>query len=512
MANKTIPELNEEPWPQSTDFLLVHGSGLTKKVKLHNIQPDFYSSETIYLNYDPSTRHFIAHLKENSVYSYHIFPLSAANIAGSDKNIEEWLLEIYSNTQQLTGVSALQDTTFQFLLSNSPSWNTAFNIATAYSSISSTFAGATPQTLFFTESSAELSIANANVVSLSTFNVFSNTIKPLTANWQNTYTVVRTNSANWQNTYANVFNNSPNWQGAYTTVRTNSAKWEAAYGSTGGDLAVRALTGNWQDTYTTVQSNSSKWEEAYDIATVYSAASSTFLTTETDSQTLIFNETTKDLSISNGNTVSLSALIDLASVDTEIRTLTGNWQDTYTTVQSNSSKWEAAYGGAGSDLAVRALTGNWESTYTTVQGQSAQWASNVDTEVRALTGNWQDVFTNVQANSAQWAIDNSTDTEVRTLTGNWQDTYTTVQGQSAQWASNVDTGVRALTGNWQDTYTTVQANSSKWEAVYTNVSTNSATYVSTVITATPGISAVSTIIAVSALPVSPDPNTLYIVI
>jgi hypothetical protein len=595
MANKTIPELNEELWPQSTDFLLVHGSGLTKKVKLHNIQPDFYSSETIYLNYDPSTRHFIAHLKEDSVQSYHIFPLSAANIVGSDKNIEEWLLEIYSNTQHLSSVSALQDTTFQFLLSNSPSWNTAFNIATAYSSISSTFAGATPQTLFFTESSAELSIANANTVSLSAFNVFSNTIKPLTANWQNTHTVVRTNSANWQNTYANVFNNSANWQGTYTTVRTNSAKWEIAHTN----------------------------------ATAYSLASSTFLTSETDSQTLVFNETTKDLSISNGNTISLSAFG--TGADLAVRALTGNWQDTYTTVRDFSANWEAAYSTAGADLAVRALTGNWESTYTTVQNNSAQWASNVDTGVRALTSNWESTYTTVRDFSANWeesleilptvtnylstnnvavsglhviennltvgsvgsttfyieygkvgiktetpnkeltvvgdisatgqlfgdgsqltgivAGDTEATTLVRTNSGQWNQSYDISTAYSLASSTfltsetdsqtltfnettkdlsisngnvvslsaltdltSVDTGVRTLTSNWQDTYTTVQNNSSRWESVYTNISTTSATFVKTTATTVPGTSAVTTIVAVSALPVTQQPGTLYILI
>ena len=45
----------------------------------------------------------------------------------------------------------------------------------------------------------------------------------------------------------------------------------------------------------------------------------------------------------------------------------------------------------GTDTELRALTGNWQDTSTTVQGNSAQWASNIDTGVRALTG---DFFTN----------------------------------------------------------------------------------------------------------------------
>jgi hypothetical protein len=66
------------------------------------------------------------------------------------------------------------------------------------------------------------------------------------------------------------------------------------------------------------------------------------LVQDSDAQTLSFNEVDKNLSISSGNTVSLSALVD-TSVDTGVRALTGNWQSTYTTVQTNSSSWNQAY-------------------------------------------------------------------------------------------------------------------------------------------------------------------------
>jgi hypothetical protein len=56
---------------------------------------------------------------------------------------------------------------------------------------------------------------------------------------------------------------------------------------------------------------------------------------------------------------------------------------------------------------VYASTGNsnsWQNTYTTVRSNSASWAldSTTDTAVRALTANWQNTYTNVLANSASW--------------------------------------------------------------------------------------------------------------
>mgnify|MGYP000594464462 FL=1 len=72
--------------------------------------------------------------------------------------------------------------------------------------------------------------------------------------------------------------------------------------------AVTSSNENVDSTYTTVNSNSANWNSVY---TTYKNTSSTF-----SSQLLSFNQTTKNLTISNGNTVSLSALVDINSFDT----------------------------------------------------------------------------------------------------------------------------------------------------------------------------------------------------
>ena len=75
-----------------------------------------------------------------------------------------------------------------------------------------------------------------------------------------------------------------NWQSTYSTVSSFSAGW-----GTGGNSGIpAAVSGNWQSTYTTVCANSASWAP----------------------QSLTLADTTSayNLSISNGNTVSLSAL------------------------------------------------------------------------------------------------------------------------------------------------------------------------------------------------------------
>jgi hypothetical protein len=89
-------------------------------------------------------------------------------------------------------------------------------------------------------------------------------------------------------------------------------------------------------------------------------ADNTNQTTAFTGNTLSFDETTKDLSISNGNTVSLSALVD-STTDTGVRLLTSNWESTFTTVLGNSADWEGAY--------------------TTLQANSGTWGLSTTSEV-----------------------------------------------------------------------------------------------------------------------------------
>ena len=219
--------------------------------------------------------------------------------------------------------------------------------------------------------------------------------------------------------------------------------------------------------------NSNNWNKAYNIGTAYSLVSSTFLTSESDSQTLSFNELNKNLSISNGNTVSLSALLDDTGVDTEVRSLTANWQDASTVVQNNSANWDAAFGSAGADLAVRSLTANWESTYTTFKDISSTFlTSETDSQTLSFNEISKDLSIsngNTVSLSALVGLGGSgTDTEVRTLTSTWQDASTVVQNNSANWdaafgSAGADLAVRSLTANWESTYLTVKSLSSSWE-------------------------------------------------
>ena len=128
-----------------------------------------------------------------------------------------------------------------------------------------------------------------------------------------------------------------------------------------------------------------------------------------DHQTLSFNESTAQLSISNGNTVSLSAL----SGEFTDRLVNGSYQAVLSgngyltlpgaiTFPDNTTQTTAFTGNPDSS--------NWDSTYTTVKNFSASWEESADigavservTTIQQVTGSWQRTYTDVSTNSANW--------------------------------------------------------------------------------------------------------------
>jgi len=105
------------------------------------------------------------------------------------------------------------------------------------------------------------------------------------------------------------------------------------------------------------------------------------------------------------NTLWENVSLSNITIDTGVRSLTGYYDSVYTTVQTNSAEWEAAYGSSGADLLVRSLTGFWDSTFTTVSSNSANW-NYQGTDLKELSGNWQTAYSYVSANSVNLTANN----------------------------------------------------------------------------------------------------------
>ena len=176
------------------------------------------------------------------------------------------------------------------------------------------------------------------------------------------------------------------------------------------DTGVRALTSNWESTYTTFKN-----------------VSSTFLTAESDSQTLSFNETNKNLSISNGNTVSLSALVDGTAIDAGVRALTSTWvggNEAFTNLVANSAAYLSSV-----DISFLSVSANWNSVFTTVSSNSAKW---------------EDVYSNVVANSATYATIDFANNKFFTLSGGLISGATRINGNVTIFGDLSSTGTQTF--------------------------------------------------------------------
>ncbi len=152
---------------------------------------------------------------------------------------------------------------------------------------------------------------------------------------------------------------------AYATVLTNSAEWETGQNSV--FATVSANSGNWYGTYSTVLANSAIWNE-----TPSGGLTGCFVTCD------------------------------------EFNSVSGNWQNTYVNVLSNS--------------------GNWDGTYSTVLNNSGSWSTTTSGDLTGvfvpyfvlspLTGNWESTYSTVLSNSA-----------------NWDGAYSTVLNNSGDWST-----------------------------------------------------------------------------
>jgi hypothetical protein len=196
---------------------------------------------------------------------------------------------------------------------------------------------------FITQNLSSLSANNASVFntvntnSATNWNYQGTDIKALSAFWHSTYTQFRVQSADNTSVYSSVNAQSANNASVYSSVNAQSANNASVFNTVNTNSAtnwnyqgndVKALTGNWQASYTALTSTSANWNDARsivqtnsgtnwnyqgtDIKALTSNWQNTYATVSSTSgswlQTLSFNSGNAQLSISGGNTISLSSL------------------------------------------------------------------------------------------------------------------------------------------------------------------------------------------------------------
>ena len=212
-------------------------------------------------------------------------------------------------------------------------------------------------------------------------------------------------------------------------------------GGGGGDPAVNTVvytnSGNWNSTYTTVNTYSGTWS--------------------TGIQDLAFDEDTALLSISYGNTVSLSALSGSKgsagdpAVNTAVYTGSANWNSNYTTTNYFSAFWNAAV----------------DELFNFFVTQTDPGSAFISED-----GNYYIIANSKLDNVDLW---NTAYTQMFLLSSSWSSVYVTVLGASARWESTY-TSLNQNSARYESVYTTTQVNSASWSSVYNTYKSLSASY------------------------------------
>jgi len=253
----------------------------------------------------------------------------------------------------------------------------------------------------------------------------------------------------------------PKYDSALTTINANSANWDSAYNS------ISETSTNWDSTYTTVQDNSANWDNSLSNNYVHE----NFLP-------LSGGTVTGTLDIGNDTNITLFVTDDKVGINTEVPnealTVIGNISASGNIVTNGqilsggvniSSLFNIGATGTGVDLGVRALTGNWQDTYTNVSTNSAENATRefVDTNYVSLTGG---TITGDLAVLSSFEVGS---TEATTLYVNdgfvgikteLPNTELTVNGSISSNQVIYDELGNSL--EWNSSHTTVQSNSSSW--------------------------------------------------
>ena len=232
---------------------------------------------------------------------------------------------------------------------------------------------------FSVQSANNISVyTTVNQNSATNWNYQGTDIKSLTGNWNQTYTNFSAQSANNLSVYTNVNTNSSNWNYQGTDIKSLTANWDQTYTNFGNQSAnnlsvynnVNSNSANWNYQGTDIKSLTSNWQNTYSTVNSYSATWGT----GGSPQTLSFNESNAQLTISDGNTVSLSALSG-NSVSSGVSYLSA-LNDVYIPSSAN-----------GQVLTYSSVLQKWTTgSPASASGQTGYYGAFYDTTAQTLTG------------------------------------------------------------------------------------------------------------------------------
>jgi hypothetical protein len=295
------------------------------------------------------------------------------------------------------------------IASNSSNWQTVY---TQFSLVSAQYA-------------TEYSLVVANSATWGSGGALFTTVTESSSNWNQAYASANALSSTILNNQTTLALNSATWNiglSTTTTVAQNSSLWNAGYNNS---TIVVQNSSNWDNTYTTfstnsgnydnlisvVTQNSATWEESADILpTILTYLSTTNVVVSSlqgiDNNLNIIGNLTVVGSISALSALQITETTFLTGYVTLLSSLQieGNVTTTSGSFVSGSTNIENIFV---SDLTFQPLATRWNNTTTSVNSNSATWNAsfvvpNLSTIVRSGSADWNNTYTAVSLNSASW--------------------------------------------------------------------------------------------------------------
>jgi hypothetical protein len=236
---------------------------------------------------------------------------------------------IYLNAPTVSASNIIYDAT-----GNSTQWNTAYSLVSGGGNLTNYVTTATLTSYQTTVAAATATLLPISVYQNTSGSFVANTaINTLTGNWNSAYTALTSSSANWNNSYSLLTASSASWNNAYTSLTATSASWNNSYSLLTASSAI------WNNAYTTLTGNSASW------------------VTYTKLNTALFVKYT------------------------DIQTVSGNWNSSYSLLTASSAIWNNAY---------TTLTGNSASWITYSALNTASFVKYTD--IQAVSSNWNNVY------------------------------------------------------------------------------------------------------------------------
>lgn len=252
-----------------------------------------------------------------------------------------------------------------------------------------------------------------HIVSITADYLSANALKDLSGRWESAANSLEASADNWNKTYKDVSDSAKYWNSAYEAL-ASAEKWNTTYervelSGDEWDKVTDKLDSATFKTYSALMEQKliDLDDKKLDVSSFSSVSSDFALKTEVQEEFEQTSAWVKD------NFLSANALDDLS----------GNWESTYKTVETNSGKWETAY------ETLTTNSADWNEVSAKLNSATfATYSADIKTTIESFSGEFVELSGDFTAHSA--------DSNLHLATGErekWTSAANRVENSAAIW-------------------------------------------------------------------------------